>query len=212
MLNKQLNNYSVMGFATFQKKRDVETMDVIAASLDWQREFLKSMDGIGFHCLLGNMSGGFADIIFATDRPSFDKMGELHFEAPSSIKFMSLLDPESIQLRSASILKEGLIIPSGFSCIEAGFMTLAEGAIAEDEEVRLGSDKIEEQYLGGYSNTLGHFVGRAEDQSYCEITFGQTLGQTREICYGYEHSVICQDFLNQFDEKKFEFDFWVPLA
>jgi len=212
MLNKQLNNYRVMGFTTFEKKNNVDTMDVVSASLHWQREFLKNMDGIGFHCLLGNMSGGFADIIFASDQPSFDKMGELHFEAPSSKKFMSLLEPTSVQLRSASILNGGFVIPSGFSCIEAGFMTLAEGSSVQDSEIGDRSSKIEDEYLGEYSNTLGHFVGNIGDQSYCEITFGQTLGQTREICYGYEKSAVCQEFLGLFDEKNFEFDFWVPLA
>lgn len=201
-----------MGFATFDKKAGVDTMDVIAASLRWQREFLQNLDGIGFHCLLGNMKGGFADILFAGDQSSFERMGEAYAFAPSSVALMALLDTESIQLRSAQILKENFTVPLGFSCIEAGFMNLIPGRSTLDVDVVKGSNVIENEYLEGDANTMGHLLGKTADGSYCEITFGQTLGQTREICLGYETSDVCMNFLRLFEEKSSEFDFWVPLA
>ncbi|MBL4906347.1 MAG: hypothetical protein JKX94_02770 [Sneathiella sp.] len=212
MLNKEMNNLGVMGFVTFEKLPDVNSEDVIAASLRWQREFLKPMEGMGFHCLLGNLNGGFADLIFGTDRSAFERMNELFPSAPSSAAMMKLLDRESISMRSAELLKKDFSIPVSFSCVEAGFMRAVKPGQLMPEDVVHASETLERDYLEAYANTQGHFVGTTEENSYCEVTFGQTLGQTREICFGYEAAKPCSDFLDLFDKPSFEFDFWFPLA
>ncbi len=212
MLNKKFENYGVMGFVEFEKLDNVACEEVIEASLNWQREFLKPIEGIGFHCLLGNLKGGFADLIFGTNKAAFEHMSETFLSAASSQKVKSLLDPQSIVMRSASILADNFTVPDEFSCVEAGFMRANKEEEISEAVVREKSINLEKEFLGAYANTKGHFVGKTAEDGFCEVTFGQTLGQTREICFGYEAARPCREFLSLFDEKSFEFDFWYPLA
>ncbi|OUR76678.1 hypothetical protein A9Q83_14010 [Alphaproteobacteria bacterium 46_93_T64] len=209
MLNKHLNSYSVMGFATFNKRPGVETSAIIDASLNWSREFLGPLEGIGFHCLFQNMNGGFADIILATDFEALGQMNEDFSSSETSAKMMQLLDPDSIKLNAMAISQEGFTPPEDFSCLEVGFM---KSETSSKEQILKHSQMLEENYLRKFDNTKGHFIGEIEPGSYTDVTFGRTLGDTRKICMDFDNDQTAKEFLSLFDPSSFKLDFWSLLA
>ncbi|WP_169545665.1 hypothetical protein [Sneathiella aquimaris] len=212
MLNKNLTDYSVFGFAKFEMNETATTEKILAASLQWQRSFLAPIEGVGFHSLLSNMKGGFADIIFFENQSAFDQMHEQYSEADSSRALLSLINPESIVLRSGKILQNGFQPPEKFGCIEVGFMTVENKKLIGQRQVLSQSERMESAYLSQTSNTLSHVIGQTSEVDFCEITFGHSLAETREVCFGYLKNDQCLGFLQLFDEKHSEFDFWVPVA
>ena len=45
-----------------------------------------------------------------------------------------------------------------------------------------------------------------------EITIGETLGKTKEICFGYFNNPYCKPLLDMADETTMELDFWYLIA
>lgn len=212
MLKRNLGPVGVMGFARYKKRHDASADDLIDAARRWQHEFLASQAGIAFHAFLGNTRGEFADAILAVDLKAFEDMTRRHSEAESSDAFMQLLDLPSVRLCRNTILKEGVLPPEDFSCVEFGTFRIKPGTMATEETVRRASNHIEETYLRGSSNTRLHFVGKIDEQTYCEVAFGHTLAETKRICRGYVGDPDCQPLLELFDPESVDLDFWYVLA
>ena len=73
-------------------------------------------------------------------------------------------------------------------------------------------NKIEKEYLNSFDNNLGHFMGKIDDTTYSELTFGETLGKTREICYGYFGIDAGMELMNMYILEKVDLDFWYLIA
>jgi len=212
MMRKNHGPVTMMGFARYEKRDDVETEELIEACLNWRRMFLDRQDGIVFHCFLGNLKGQFADAIMAVDQAAFEEMSKRHPEDKSSQTFMSLLKPDTIRLTPNAILKQGVEVPSDFSCIEFGTFRMTEASGFSQSMMLEISRKIEVEYLSKFSASRAHFMGKVDDETYSEITFVHTLGAAREICNGYLTNDVCGELLAMFDPKSADLDFWHVLA
>jgi hypothetical protein len=212
MLKRNLGPVGVMGFARYKKRHDASADDLIDAARRWQHEFLATQAGIAFHAFLGNTRGEFADAILAVDLKSFEDMTRRHSEAESSDVFMAMLDAQSVRLCRSAILKEDVLPPEDFSCVEFGTFRIKPEAMATEEAVRRASDHIDRTYLSGSDNTRCHFIGRIDDVTYCEVAFGRTLAETKRICRGYVGDPDCQPLLELFDPESVDLDFWYVLA
>ena len=74
------------------------------------------------------------------------------------------------------------------------------------------SENIEKEYLNAFENTKAHFIGSVQENRVSEITLGETLGKTKEICFGYFNNQICKPLLDISDEATIEIDFWYLIA
>lgn len=212
MMKTTLEAVTVMGFARYEKRKDIETEQLIDACLNWRREFLEQQEGIAMHCFLGNLKGQFADAIMAVDQHAFQEMSKRHLQAESSQRFMALLEPDSIRLSANDLLKKDIIVPENFSCIEYGtFQPKTNGGFSETKVLEV-SRNIETQYLSGFSESRAHIMGKVDNETYSEIAFVQTLGSAREICNGYLSNEICGELLEMFDPETVDLDFWHVLA
>lgn len=211
MLNRDLGPVTVMGFARYHKKTGVDSAELIAAAREWQTSFLGEQPGIAMHCFLGNLIGEFADAILATDQQSFLAMAQAHPDAPSSIRFMDMLDKDSIQLKQNSLLGGPKPVPTGFSCVEFGTFAPKDAVFSEDR-MMAASDRIERDYLAGFSEAKAHFMGKIDDSTYSEIAFVETSGAARCICNGYIGNETCMPLLDLFDPISVDLDFWHVLA
>ncbi len=212
MLRKPDGPLSVMGFARYEKREDVETERLIDRALTWQETFLRPMEGILFHTFLGNLIGGFADIIFARDAESFDAMGAAYADAPSSSALMELLSPGTIRLSRNRVLKPVTAPPSDFSCVEFGTFEIAQGTDAGERDLLAISERIETEYLDRSDNTRLHFIGHGGENRFCEVTFGRSFGETKRMCDGYVGHPVCQPLLDLCDPASLDLDFWYVLA
>lgn len=212
MLRKSEGPVRVMGFARYQKRADVETARLIDAALAWQETFLRPMDGILFHAFLGNLNGGFADIILARDDQSFEGMLKAYDDAESAKTFMALLEPGTVQLSHNQILKQIVSPPDTFSCVEFGTFKIADGSNASEQDVLAISERIESEYLDQSDNTRLHYIGRDAENRFCEVTFGRSLGETKRMCEGYVGHPVCQPLLDLCDPASLDLDFWYLLA
>ncbi len=210
MLKKDLGPLKMMGFARYEKCDGVVTEDLIEAALNWRHDFLDKQDGIAMHCFLSNTKGQFADAIMAVDQAAFMSMSENHPKAESSQAFMELLKPENIRLTPNTILKDGVTVPNDFSCIEFG--TFKPNADFTETSMLEISQKIEEKYLSGFSESKAHFMGRVDETTYSEIAFVENLGMARRICNGYIQDDTCLELLSIFDPESVDLDFWYKLA
>ncbi len=209
---RSLGPLTMMGFARYEKRDGVETEELIHACVNWRREFLDHQDGIAMHRFLGNLKGQFADAILAVDQPAFEEMSARHSEAKSSRAFMSLLKPDTIRLTPIAILKQGVEVPTDFSCIEFGTFRITEASGFSESALKDISRKIEVEYLSKFSAPREHFMGRVDAETYSEVAFVHTLGAAREICNGYLTSDVCSELLAMFNPKSVDLDFWHVLA
>lgn len=108
------------------------------------------------------------------------------------------------------IEKENFVIPESFACIEHGTFQLKEAVTLKD--LKSKSETLERDYLEHFSNSKAHYVGSLGDIVFSEIAFGETLGKTKQICYGYLENKVGLEFLGLLDEKTMELDFYSVLA
>ena len=212
MLKELFDTPTVMGFTRYTRRDDTKPEDLIQASREWQRNFLKKQPGIVMHRLLGNLRGQFADAIFAVDQASFSNMKEQYKGEPSSRALMALIDPESIKPMLNLILKEEVQVPANFSCIEFGTLQPRQGGNFSEAAMLMASKRLEDEYLANHPQAISHFMGRIDENTYSEIALVQTLGAAREICNGYLSNAVCGEFLEMFDPTSFDLDFWFVLA
>ncbi|MDB6181620.1 hypothetical protein [Paracoccus fistulariae] len=212
MLRKNIGPVTVMGFARYSAKPDVDPADLIAATRLWQRDFLAHQPGIAMHCFLGNLKGEFADAILATDEASFIAMAQEHPNAPSTRPVMDLLDRDSIRLTKNNLLGGPVPLPVEFSCVEFGTFTPKDLKSFSEEALLDASSNVESAYLANFDEAKSHFVARVDESIYSEIAFVETSGAAREICGGYMDNKDCTPMLEMFDPKSVDLDFWHVLA
>lgn len=212
MLIRDLGPVSIMGFARYRLNKDVDPRSFVSAARSWRTHFLAQQDGIAMHCLLGNLSGEFADVIFATDNAAFSAMSEAHMQHPSSTDLMAMLDKESIQLTRNELIGGPHSLPAGFSCMEFGSFKPKDTASFSEKTMVTASTRIERNYLSRFGASRAHFMGKTGEHSYSEITFVETLGEAQEICHGYVNDDDCQPLLNMMDPASVDLDFWYLLA
>lgn len=203
---------TILGFARYQLQKGATADQLIDCSWNLKQQFLSQQEGIVEHWLLGNLKGEFADAILAVDEQAFDAMSDGYSKAESAAAVFALLDPETIRLRKNEILKPGIKVPTGFSCIEYGTFKPKQDGNFSKESLLVASKNIEEKYLHDSDNTVEHFVGRVNDDTYSEVVFGKTLGQTRRTCFGYVGNPVCEELLGLFDSDSVDLDFWYVLA
>ncbi|KAG1649242.1 hypothetical protein GQR58_029178 [Nymphon striatum] len=202
---------TILGFARYRLKEGASADQLIEYSWNLQQQFINQQHGILKHWLLGYLKGEFADAILAVDEQSFDAMSKGYQSEDSAAALFTLLDPESITLRKNKILKPIADIPSGFSCIEYGTFKPKRGGSFSIESLQIASKNIEENYLHDSDNTVERFVGQVDDDTYSEVVFGKTLGQTKRTCFGYVGNAVCEELLGLFDPDTVDLDFWYIL-
>ena len=212
MLKRDLGPITVIGFARYATKPDIDPAEIISAARIWQKDFLAHQSGIAMHCFLGNMKGEFADIILAIDEPSFQAMVHKHSTDPSSAPMMQMLDTGSIRLTQNTLLRALKELPKEFCCIEFGTFTPKDPAAFSEADFMSASNRVEQSYLSRFKEAKSHLIGRIDKGTYSEIAFVETSGAAREICRNYVNSVDCLPLLEMFDPNSVELDFWHVLA
>lgn len=198
-----------MEFTTFRKKENVTDDELLMAVLGFE-QVLSKQNGIVFHCLVRNYSNQYANIVLAS---SMDVVKSLERDLgghPQVQEFFELIDMTTVNIEYHEIHKQEFCVPVHFSCIEKGLFSLKD---PQDFKRLISiSGSIEKGYLDDFENTQGHFIGVTGENRYSEITFGQSLAQTKKICTGYFEKPICLELLNMADEKTMELDFWYVIA
>lgn len=206
------NNYSakVMEFTMFKKKDHVTDDEILQAVLAFETKFLNNQEGIIFHCLVKNDKNEYANVLFADDMETIHKMMKNVHQSQEANTFFELIKEESVQMNFNHILKEDFIVPQHFSCVEYGRFELNSG----ENKMNLlkASQTIEDHYLNKNKNTQGHFIGCLSDEVYTEVTFGETLGKTKEVCLGYTENEYCKALLNMANPESMHLDFWYLIA
>ncbi len=212
MMNKSLGSLSVLGFARYEKRDEVNASDLTEAVLAWRRSFLDHQAGIAAHCFLGNLQGHFADLILAVDQARYDAMTEAHPQAAASQAMAALLKPESIRLTPCRILKDVTTLPTDFSCVEFGTFRSPAGKDFDERRLLAVSAEIEAGYLSRRPESRAHFLAQVDPATYAEVAFVQSLGAAREICFGYRDDSAGRKLLEMFDPESVDLDFWFVLA
>lgn len=210
-MNWDKSEPTVMGFARYRLNDGATTEQLIDSSWSLKQNFLSQRQGIVGHWLLGNIAGEFADAILAVDENAFDSMSAAYATNEHTKAVLSLIDPGTIRLSKNNILKPGVKAPTDFACIEYGtFKPKLDGEFST-AALLAASKNIEEQYLSQSTNTIEHFMAQIDADTYAEVAFGKTLGQTRRTCFGYLENPVCQELLNLYDPETADLDFWYVL-
>ena len=210
MIKKKQAIAEVMEFTSFKKKENVTDDELIQAVIQFENSFLASQENILFHCLVRNFNNEYANVLFADNMNSINKLFEDAKSNNSAKHFFSLIENESVKITIHQIEKENFVIPENFSCVEHGTFSLKEKN--EFKDLIKTSNTIEQEYLNKLENTKAHFIGTISENVYSEITFGETLGKTKEACFAYMENVFCKPLLEMADETTMKLDFWYLIA
>ena len=210
MIKKGQKNAEVMEFTSFKRKENVTDDELIQAVIQFETSFLANQEGVLFHCLVRNFNNEYANVLFANNMDSINKLFEDVKSNNSAKHFFSLIENESVKVTIHQIEKENFMIPEHFSCVEHGTFSLKEKN--EFESLIKTSNTIEKEYLNKLDNTKAHFIGTVSENLYSEITFGETLGKTKETCFGYMENAFCKPLLEMADETTMKLDFWYLIA
>lgn len=212
MVKKSQKIAGVMEFTCFKKKENVTDDELIQAVIQFETSFLANQEGVLFHCLVRNFNNEYANVLFADTMGSLNKLLEAANSNNSANHFFSLIENESVQMTFHEIEKENFFIPENFSCVEHGTFSLKNKNKDEFERLIKVSNTIEKEYLNKLENTKAHLIGVVAENVYSEITFGQTLGKTKEACFGYMENVYCKPLMEMVDESTMKLDFWYLIA
>jgi len=210
MIKKSRKIAGVMEFTSFKKKENVTDDELMQAVIQFETSFLANQEGILFHCLVRNFNNEYANVLFADNMDTINKLFEVANSNNSAKHFFSLIDNESVKITIHQIEKENFMIPKYFSCVEHGTFSLKNKN--EFERLIKVSNTIEKEYLSKLENTKAHFIGTVSENLYSEITFGETLGKTKEACFGYMENAFCKPLLEMADETTMKLDFWYLIA
>jgi len=210
MIKKSQEKVEVMEFTSFKKKENVTDEELIQAVIQFETSFLTNQEGVSFHCLVRNFNNEYANVLFANNMTSIHKLLEDAKSNNSAKYFFSLIDNESVKMTFHKIEKENFMIPDYFSCVEHGIFSLKNKN--EFDHLMNVSNTIEKEYLNKLKNTKAHFIGTVSENLYSEITFGETLGKTKEACFGYIDNEFCKPLLEMADETTMSLDFWYLIA
>ena len=204
------NNFAkAMEFTSFKKKENVTDDELINAVLKFETVLTKQ-SGVIFHCLVRNFKNEYANVLFVTELDDLKKMEENVIKFSEAQDFFKLIDEQSIKMEFHKISKDDFKVPTHFSCIECGTFTLKNKN--ESQKLLTVSENIEKEYLNTFENTKAHFIGSLNENRYSEVTIGETLGKTKEICFGYMRSQFCKPLLEMADETTMELDFWYLIS
>lgn len=204
------NNFAkAMEFTSFKKKETVTDDELINAVMKFET-VLGKQSGVIFHCLVRNFKNEYANVLFVTEIDDFKKLEENLMQLQEAQDFFKLIDEQSIKMTFHKILKDDFVVPNHFSCVECGTFKLKNEN--ENHKLLTISESIEKEYLNTFENTKAHFMGSVKENRFSEITIGETLGKTKEICFGYFNNQFCKPLLEMADETTMELDFWYLIA
>jgi len=212
MIRLKENQAKVMEFTKFEKAENVTNEDFITSVMNFEKEYLSKQGGIAFHCLVRNLKGEFANLLFADSMETLKEIENGFMENEASKSFMGNINPKTVKVHHHEILKENFQVPENFACFGHGTFSPKEENDFLEKDLLTVSNQIETEYLDTYENSLGHFVGKINNERYSEIAFGKTLGKTREICFGYFGIEPGMKMLNMFNSETMNLDFWYLIA
>ncbi|MDR0228160.1 MAG: hypothetical protein LBI72_03760 [Flavobacteriaceae bacterium] len=207
----RISNASVgaMEFTSFKKKEHVSDDELLFAVLKFERQ-LTQVEGIVYHTLVRNYDNEYANVLFATSMEAIKSLTDVIGHTIETQEFFNMVEMRSVQVEYHQITKPDFMLPEHFGCIENGKFALKDAT--QQSTLLLASDAVENQYLNQYDNTKEHFISTCGENQYAEIVIGQTLGSTKEICYGYYGNTACVSMLNLIDEKSMHLGFWYVVA
>jgi len=212
MIRLRNKSPKVMEFTKFEKAENVTDEDLITSLMTFEKEYLSKQEGIIFHCLVRNLKGEYANLLFADTMNSLKNIEEGFMENDASKNFMGNINPQTVKIHYHEILKENFQVPENFACFEHGTFVIKKDIDFTEKNMLSISNKIETEYLNTFDNSLGHFMGKINKETYSELAFGKTLGKTREICYGYFGIDAGMELLNLYVPEKVDLDFWYLIA
>ena len=212
MIRLKENQAKVMEFTKFEKAENVTNEDFITSVMKFEKEYLSTKEGIAFHCLVRNLKGEYANLLFADSMENLKKIEDGFMDNEVSKNFMGNINPKTVKVHHHMILKGNFQVPENFACFEHGTFAPKEESDFSEKGLLSVSEQIENEYLNTFENSLGHFIGKIDDKRYSEIAFGKTLGKTREICYGYFGIEPGMKMLNMFNLDTVDLDFWYLIA
>jgi len=201
-----------MEFTKFAKAEGVREEDFLTALLKFEKNYFKDAKGLIFKCYLRNLKGEYADLLFAENMDVLKQFEEGYMENSHFQEFMKVIDPNSVKVHYHGVMKKGFQVPENFACVEHGTFSPKNDIEFSEKNMLSISDKIETEYLNSFENSLGHFMGKIDNETYSEIAFGKTLGKTREICYGYFGIDSGIELMNLYVPESVDLDFWYLIA
>lgn len=199
-------------FTVFEKNSSVSDEELITAAMQFEALYLKNCKGVIFHCLARNLKGQYANALFAENMDNLKEVEKGFSANTEAKKFMECINHQSVKVYYHHILTVNVMIPKTFGCIEHGCFTMKNEKAFSEKTLLEISEVVEADYLSSFTEHSGHFIGKIDNEVYSEISFGDTLGKTREICFGYENNPVCQQLLNHFKLETVNLDFWIVVA
>ncbi|ELR69506.1 hypothetical protein C900_05038 [Fulvivirga imtechensis AK7] len=203
---------TAMEFTSFSKVADVTDEDFIATAMQFEENYLKKQVGVVSHFLLRNLKGEYANLLFAKDREALKAVEQGFKNDPYARHYMQQISGSSVTVYYHSILKKNFLVPEHFSCFEHGIFKVKKEEKYSQRYILDISQKLEDQYLDLQDNTLEHFIGMLDEDTYSEIVFGKTLGKTREVCFGYLQEPIGLELMDIMIPDTAILDFWYLIA
>ncbi|AJH16762.1 hypothetical protein [Myroides profundi] len=198
-----------MEFTSFRKKTTVSDDELLFAIARFERQLLQ-VEGIVYHTLVRNYDNEYANVLFATSMEVIKTLEAVIGNTKETQDFFSMVDMSTVQVEYHKIRKSNFTVPSYFGCIENGKFSLKDTTQAST--LLSASDAVEQSYLNAFDNTQGHFISVRNENEYSEIVLGQTLGNTKEICYGYFGNEACLSLLGLIDESSMHLGFWYVVG
>lgn len=210
MIQKTGKFAKAMEFTSIDKKEGVTDDELIQSAMQFEQLFLQQFDGILFHCLVRNLNGSYANVLLADDKTTLEELSK-HINGNEVVQnFFDKIDNDSVKMSFSKIEKEGVTPPVNFSCVEYGTFALKDASTVE--QLLESSKQIETHYLAQNDNTKAHFISTINENLFAEVTFGATLGKTKEVCMGYLENEQCKPMLALADADSMELDFWMLVA
>lgn len=194
-------------FITYKKMHDKSESDFLTSLSEFEK-ILKEEKEISFHGLFINFDGTFAQLLGATSRKELKRIVQKVESDNRAFSLFSCVDEKTIQQWYHELLLPQFMIPRHFGSFEHGVMKSKSEADYSIETILALDKRLQANYLQGFDNTKGHALTQAENEYYGEITFGENLITSREICFGYFQNKDASEFLNAFDLTTATFGFW----
>ena len=210
----QLNHVkpTVMEFTTFTKADDITDEDLINRVMKFETHYLTQQPGLLFHCLVRNLSGDYANLLFADNMQNLKDIENGFASNDAAKELMQSIKPETVKCHYHHILKDNFHVPENFSCFEHGTFSPKQHSDFSEANLLAVAEQIEQSHLNTFENTLAHFIGEVDDETYSEITFGKTLGATKEICYDYLTIESGIKMMDMCDPDTMDLSFWYLIA
>ncbi len=212
MLRENDNTPKAMEFTVFSKARGVKDEDLINAVMQFEKEYITQQEGVIFHCLVRNLNGDYANLVFADDMGSLKNLPKGFMDSDVCKQFLECVDKDTVKMHHHTIMKDNFVIPDNFACFEHGTFVIKKDIGFTEDKMLTIADTLEKQYLNDFDNSRGHFMGKLDDETYSELAFGRTLGKTREICYGYFGVDAGLQLMDLYDPESTELNFWYLIA